>query len=95
MADGAGKLENALLLIEGGQKLYCWFNPKEYTILELAEAVLEVTGSSSPIEFLPLPVDDPMQRKPDITLAQSLVSWKPEVDLHSGLARTAEWFRHA
>ncbi|HEX6596863.1 MAG TPA: UDP-glucuronic acid decarboxylase family protein [Acidimicrobiales bacterium] len=70
-------------------------NPNEYTILELAEAVLEVTGSSSPIEFLPLPVDDPMQRKPDITLAQSLFSWKPEVDLHSGLARTAEWFRHA
>jgi nucleoside-diphosphate-sugar epimerase len=70
-------------------------NPNEYTILELAEAVLEVTGSSSPIEFLPLPVDDPTQRKPDITLAQSLFSWKPEVDLHSGLARTAEWFRNA
>ncbi len=70
-------------------------NPNEYTILELAEAVLEVTGSSSPIEFRPLPVDDPTQRKPDITLAQSLFSWKPEVDLHSGLAKTAEWFRNA
>ncbi|MFP5318302.1 MAG: UDP-glucuronic acid decarboxylase family protein [Acidimicrobiia bacterium] len=70
-------------------------NPSEYTILELAEAVLEVTGSSSPIEFRPLPVDDPTQRQPDITLAQSLFSWKPEVDLHTGLARTADWFRSA
>jgi len=70
-------------------------NPNEYTILELAEVVLAVTGSPSPVEFRPLPVDDPAQRRPDISLAQSLFSWKPEVDLHTGLARTAEYFRSA
>ncbi len=69
-------------------------NPHEYTILELAKAVLEVTGSSSEVVFQPLPVDDPTQRRPDISLARRLLGWEPQVDLRTGLARTAEWFRH-
>ena len=52
-------------------------NPNEFTILELAEAVIEVTGSASEIEFEPLPVDDPTQRKPDIGLARELLDWSP------------------
>ena len=68
-------------------------NPLEYTIRELAETVLEVTGSSSEITFSPLPVDDPQQRQPDCTLASRLLDWKPEVDLATGLTRTAEYFR--
>lgn len=70
-------------------------NPNEFTILELAEAVLRVTGSTSEINFSPLPVDDPTQRKPDITLASSVLGWSPSIDLETGLARTAEWFRDA
>jgi len=70
-------------------------NPNEFTILDLARAVLEVTGSDSEIRFEPLPVDDPSQRRPDITLARRLLGWEPIVDLATGLARTAEWFRRA
>jgi dTDP-glucose 4,6-dehydratase len=68
-------------------------NPDEFTILELAEAVIEVTGSRSEIAFEPLPVDDPTQRKPDITLAQELLGWAPTVGLHEGLERTFAWYR--
>ena len=68
-------------------------NPNEFTILELAEAVLDVTGSSSPIVHEPLPVDDPTQRQPDITLARELLGWEPQVQLREGLARTFEWYR--
>ena len=68
-------------------------NPDEYTLLELAEAVLETTGSSSELVFEPLPVDDPKVRRPDIGLARRVLGWEPEVDLRQGLARTAEWFR--
>jgi dTDP-glucose 4,6-dehydratase len=67
-------------------------NPDEYTVLELAEAVLEVTGSSSRIEYLPLPVDDPTRRCPDIGLATAKLGWKPEIGLREGLSRTAPWF---
>ncbi|MDQ3979746.1 MAG: GDP-mannose 4,6-dehydratase, partial [Actinomycetota bacterium] len=70
-------------------------NPDEYTILELARTVLDVTGSSSEIEFHPLPVDDPMQRKPDITLARTVLGWEPRIGLREGLTRTAEWFANA
>ena len=62
-------------------------------MLELADVVKEVTGSSSPIVFEPLPVDDPTQRKPDITLARTLLGWEPKVDLREGLVRTADDFR--
>ncbi len=68
-------------------------NPHEYTVLELAEKVLEVTASSSELCFEPRPVDDPMQRCPDIGLARSLLGWEPTVGLDEGLRRTVDWFR--
>jgi hypothetical protein len=67
-------------------------NPSEFTIGELAKVVLEVTGSSSELVFHPLPVDDPGQRRPDITLAREKLGWEPTVELREGIARTAEWF---
>jgi dTDP-glucose 4,6-dehydratase len=67
-------------------------NPDEFTILELAEAVLEVTGSGSEIAWEPLPTDDPTQRRPDISLAAAVLGWKPEVALREGLERTIPWF---
>jgi dTDP-glucose 4,6-dehydratase len=68
-------------------------NPHEYTILKLAEMVLEVTGSGSKIIFEPLPVDDPTQRKPDIGQATELLGWAPEVDLRTGIERTVAHLR--
>jgi len=68
-------------------------NPKVFTMLELAQVVLEVTGSDSKIVFHPLPQDDPRQRKPDISLAKSLLSWEPTVGLNSGVSITAEYFK--
>ncbi|OIQ51909.1 UDP-glucose 4-epimerase [Pseudodesulfovibrio hydrargyri] len=67
-------------------------NPMEFTIRELAETVIELTGSGSKILFKPLPSDDPMQRKPDITLAGEKLGWKPKTELRAGLARTIEYF---
>jgi dTDP-glucose 4,6-dehydratase len=68
-------------------------NPSEFSILDLARTVLEVTGSSSEIAYEPLPVDDPTQRQPDITLAREVLGWEPEVQLREGLERTYEWYR--
>src|SRR3990170_3734223 len=68
-------------------------NPQEFTILELARKVIELTGSSSEIEFKPLPSDDPAQRQPDIELARRVLEWEPLVPLESGLASTVEYFR--
>ncbi|TMK98527.1 MAG: NAD-dependent epimerase/dehydratase family protein [Actinobacteria bacterium] len=65
-------------------------NPDEFTLLELAEVVRELTGSSSEIVYEALPVDDPKQRRPDITLARELLGWSPEVPLREGLQRTIE-----
>ncbi|CAN5782495.1 SDR family oxidoreductase [soil metagenome] len=70
-------------------------NPVEHTVRQLAEIILEVTGSSSPLVLEPLPVDDPTQRRPDITLARRLLRWEPAVELSDGLTRTAEWLRSA
>src|SRR4051794_37642123 len=70
-------------------------NPNEFTMNELADLVLEVTGSSSEIVHEPLPVDDPTQRRPDITLARQVLGWEPEVQLREGLTRTAEWLERA
>jgi dTDP-glucose 4,6-dehydratase len=70
-------------------------NPVEFTVQELAELVLEVTGSSSDIVYEPLPVDDPTQRQPDITLARRHLGWEPTVPLREGLERTAAWFRRS
>jgi dTDP-glucose 4,6-dehydratase len=67
-------------------------NPDEFTVLELAQAVLEVTGSHSDIVFEPLPTDDPTRRRPDISLAATVLEWHPEVALRQGLERTAAWF---
>ena len=63
-------------------------NPSEFTILELAEVVVRVTGSRSPIVFEALPVDDPAVRRPDIALAQELLDWSPAVELEHGLRLT-------
>ncbi len=67
-------------------------NPNEFTVRELADLVLEITGSSSELVFEPLPTDDPTRRQPDITLARSVLGWEPKVQLREGLARTAEHF---
>lgn len=67
-------------------------NPEEVSVLELAKLIIEVTNSTSDIEFGPRPVDDPNVRRPDITLATSVLGWEPKVRLEDGLRRTAEWF---
>lgn len=68
-------------------------NPGEFTMLELAELVLELTGSGSSLEHRPLPQDDPKQRQPNIDKAKSLLKWEPTVALKDGLAKTIEYFR--
>lgn len=68
-------------------------NPVENTMLELAEAVLKVTGSTAPITHNPLPQDDPKRRCPDITRAKDLLKWEPQVDLLTGLSRTTDYYR--
>jgi dTDP-glucose 4,6-dehydratase len=68
-------------------------NPREMTVLSLAETVKKMTGSSSPIEFRPLPVDDPRVRQPDITRAKKLLDWTPQVSLEEGLTHTIAYFR--
>ncbi len=68
-------------------------NPSEFTMLELAEMVLRLTQSKSAITFSPLPQDDPKQRKPDITLAQNSLNWRPRVGLEDGLRETISYFK--
>ncbi len=68
-------------------------NPEEHTILELAQACLDVTGSSSEIVYEPLPGDDPKVRRPDITLAREVLGWAPRVSLREGLEHTVAWYR--
>ncbi|HEX8949918.1 MAG TPA: UDP-glucuronic acid decarboxylase family protein [Dissulfurispiraceae bacterium] len=68
-------------------------NPVEFTILELAEKVIELTGSGSSITFVPLPPDDPAQRKPDISSAREILQWEPRTSLGEGLERTIEYFK--
>ena len=67
-------------------------NPVEFTIRELAESVLRLTGSKSQLRFLPLPADDPRQRRPDITLAKQQLDWAPTIELEAGLKRTIAYF---
>jgi dTDP-glucose 4,6-dehydratase len=67
-------------------------NPSEFTILELARTVIEVTGSASEVVHEPLPVDDPTRRRPDISLAERVLGWRPEIGLREGLARTHAWY---
>ncbi len=68
-------------------------NPTEFTILEFARLIIRITGSRSKIEHRPLPVDDPKQRRPDISRARKLLGWEPKVDLETGLERTIEYFK--
>jgi UDP-glucuronate decarboxylase len=67
-------------------------NPKEFTILELAQATLKLTGSSSELRFQELPADDPKMRQPDISLARKLLNWSPAIELHDGLKQTIQSF---
>jgi len=67
-------------------------NPGEFTILELAQKIIALTNSKSKIIYMPLPEDDPMQRKPDITLAKEKLNWTPKVNLEDGLIKTIEYF---
>jgi dTDP-glucose 4,6-dehydratase len=68
-------------------------NPNEFTVRQLAEKTIKVTGSKSVIESRPLPTDDPKVRKPDITLARARLGWEPGVQLDEGLERTIEYFK--
>ena len=68
-------------------------NPHEVTMLELAETIRELAGSTSPMTFIPRPQDDPEVRQPDITFARNELAWEPKVDINDGLLRTIEWFR--
>jgi len=81
------------LFERGGSEPVNVGNPSEFTILELADVVLELTGSSSQVVRQPLPMDDPRQRRPDITRAQTLLAWEPRVTLRAGLERTIPYFR--
>jgi dTDP-D-glucose 4,6-dehydratase len=67
-------------------------NPAEFSILELAEKVIDITGSKSRLEFRPLPSDDPRQRQPDIALARAELGWQPKVQLEEGLEKTIDYF---
>jgi UDP-glucuronate decarboxylase len=69
-------------------------NPGEFTILELAKTVIEMTGSKSKVLFFPLPQDDPKQRRPDISLATKILDWSPSISLKSGLSKTIDYFRN-
>ena len=68
-------------------------NPGEFTMLELATKVIEMVGSNSELKFLPLPDDDPVRRRPDITRAQEVLGWSPTISLDEGLRPTVEFFR--
>ena len=68
-------------------------NPVEFTVLELAQMVKQITATSSTIEYLDLPADDPMQRCPEIALARSVLNWEPRIGLEVGLRQTIKWFK--
>ena len=68
-------------------------NPEEYRILELAEKIVRLTKSRSKIVYKPLPEDDPLQRKPDITLAKTKLQWQPKTPLEEGLEKTIDYFK--
>jgi dTDP-glucose 4,6-dehydratase len=68
-------------------------NPHEVTIEEIARTIIRLVGSSSKIVYRPLPVDDPKQRRPDITRARTLLNWEPKVALEEGLLKTVDYFK--
>ncbi|MGK2928023.1 MAG: UDP-glucuronic acid decarboxylase family protein [Acidimicrobiales bacterium] len=88
------EIEGFIALLDGDITGPCNIgNQDEFTMIELADLVIDVTGSSSEIVHEELPVDDPTQRRPDITLARSALGWEPTVKLRDGLERTADYFR--
>jgi UDP-glucuronate decarboxylase len=91
MIEGFVRLMNSSDDITGPMNLG---NPGEFTMLELAEKVRELTGSRSALVRLPLPVDDPKQRQPDIALARRVMDWEPKVPLEEGLKKTITYFEH-
>ena len=84
-----------VLIDRGGANPVNLGNPDERTILDLARLIIEMTRSSSTVEFRPLPEDDPKVRRPDIARARELLGWEPKIPLEEGLERTLEWFRTA
>ena len=68
-------------------------NPAEMTIKQIAETIIEMTGSKSKIVYQPLPEDDPKVRQPDITRARTLLGWEPKVELREGLTKTIDYFK--
>jgi UDP-glucuronate decarboxylase len=68
-------------------------NPKEFTMLELANVIIELSGSKSKIVFHPLPSDDPKQRQPDISMATRELNWEPQIQLREGLLKTMDYFK--
>jgi len=74
-------------------EVYNLGNPAEYNMIDLANEVKKLTGSNSELVFKPLPPDDPMQRRPDITKIKSKLGWEPKVGPQEGLKRTIEWFK--
>jgi nucleoside-diphosphate-sugar epimerase len=68
-------------------------NPTEYTINEVAQLIIKLTGTTSKIVFHPLPIDDPKKRRPDISKAERLLNWRPHIDLEEGLKRTISHYR--
>ena len=91
MIDGLAKLMSSSDEFTGPVNLG---NPHEFSILELAHKIIELTGSKSKIVFRPLPQDDPTQRKPDICLARSKLNWNPKIPLDNGLKKTIEYFKN-
>jgi nucleoside-diphosphate-sugar epimerase len=87
-------VRGVLLVLERGDEMPVNLgNPHEVTVLELAQTIVRLAGSKSQIVHRDLPVDDPKQRRPDITHARKLLGWEPEVALEDGLTRTLEYFR--
>ncbi len=91
LVDGFVKLMDSPDAVTGPVNLG---NPGEFTIRELAEKVIDLTGSKSKMVRKPLPADDPMQRKPDITLARKTLGWEPKIQLEAGLEKTIAYFEH-
>jgi UDP-glucuronate decarboxylase len=89
LVDGLTKVMNSAKPFDGPVNLG---NPNEFTMIELANLVIETTNSNSRLVFCDLPGDDPKQRQPDITKAKSTYDWEPKVQLREGLKKTAEYF---
>jgi dTDP-glucose 4,6-dehydratase len=70
-------------------------NPREMTIKQFAEEIIRITGTKSPIEYKPLPVDDPKVRQPNISRAKEVLGWQPRVDFDEGIKKTIEYFRES